>query len=222
MSLMRAAIFDLDGVITSTDEFHYRAWKRLFDGLGIRFGPEENEKIKGVGRRESFEAIAGTEYAEEAIGRFLRGKNGYYVELLRANKLSPLPGIVSLLDQIDALGTMRKAIASSSKNAVPILDNLGMRSRFEVVVDGTMCRNSKPAPDLFRAAARRLGVAPGCCVVIEDAQAGIDGATNAAMKSIGIGRQLKDADIILSSTAELTLEILQEVRLGPSMTTGCR
>jgi len=210
MPVIKAVIFDLDGVVTSTDKFHYLAWKRLFDELGIKFTPEDNEKIKGVGRRESFDLIAGSGFPEKSIPEYLNKKNNYYCELLAANELYPLPGISELLNALD-FGGIKKAIASGSRNARLILDNLHMVDRFDVIVDGTMCQKSKPAPDIFLLAARMLSVSPCSCAVIEDSQVGIEAAAKAGMKSIGIGSLLEGADILLSSTSELWIEtVLQK------------
>jgi beta-phosphoglucomutase len=202
MSTIETVIFDLDGVIVSTDELHYLAWKKIFDSLGIKFDRQDNEKIKGVGRRESFEAIAGNNFNEKKIKTYLKWKNEYYVELLNKSKLMPLPGIIEFMETLTSQKIM-KAIASASKNAMKIMDNLGIAKEFNVIVDGTMCSKGKPEPEIFLLASQMLGKTPAKCLVIEDSQAGINAAKAAGMKSIGIGKYLKNADIILASTKEL-------------------
>ncbi|MFA6713988.1 MAG: beta-phosphoglucomutase [Victivallaceae bacterium] len=207
---IEAVIFDLDGVITSTDEYHYRAWKKLFDGLGIKFCRKDNEKLKGVGRRESFELIAGTKFSRSEVDTYLQRKNEYYLEFLDRNTLSPLPGITEFLRQLDSAG-VRKAIASGSRNAPRILGKLGMMERFEVKVDGSMCAEGKPAPGLFLLAAEKLHIPPSKCVVVEDSQAGIQAAAAAGMKSVGIGNYLKNADVCLENTKVLDISVLTAI-----------
>ncbi|MDD5699431.1 MAG: beta-phosphoglucomutase [Victivallaceae bacterium] len=207
MPKLKAVIFDLDGVITCTDEYHYLAWKKLFDRLGIEFSRRENEQLKGIGRRESFELIAGGKFSGDKVDRYLREKNEYYIKFLDNNKLSPLPGITKLLEQLNSAG-ISKAVASGSRNAPQILNNLGMTACFEAIVDGSMCTKSKPAPDLFLLAAEKLCVSPAECVVVEDSQAGIQAAADAGMKSIGIGNYLRNADFCLADTRLLDISIV--------------
>ncbi|MDD5596778.1 MAG: beta-phosphoglucomutase [Victivallaceae bacterium] len=204
---IEAVIFDLDGVITSTDEYHYLAWKKLFDRLGIEFCRKDNQKLRGIGRRESFELITGNKFSRNWVETYLKEKNEFYLEFLDRNMLSPLPGITKFLRQLDSAG-IRKAIASGSRNAIHILEKLGMTKHFEVQVDGSMCTVGKPAPDLFLLAARKLHIPSFKCIVVEDSQAGIDAAAAARMKSIGIGNHLKNADICLENTQALDIAII--------------
>ncbi len=206
MQTVEAVIFDLDGVITSTDEFHYLAWKKIFDNIGIKFDRHANQKIKGVGRRESFETIAGSGFAENVIEQYMQEKNTYYVELLDKSKLIPLPGIIDFMKVLTGKG-IKIAIASASKNAMKILDNLGIAKEFDAIIDGTMCSKGKPEPDIFLLAAEKLWRNPAGCLVVEDSQAGIDAAKAAGMRSIAIGRYLKNADMILGSTEELSVSL---------------
>lgn len=186
----QAVIFDLDGVIVSTDEFHYQAWKRMADGEGIPFNREINERLRGVSRMESLSIIleqAHRHYSEEEQTALAEGKNGIYKELLK--ELSPrdlLPGVPELLAGLQARG-IKIAIGSSSKNTPFILKQIGLDQSFDAVADGNQIERSKPDPEVFLLAARKLGVDPGECVVVEDAEAGIAAALAAGMKAVGVG-----------------------------------
>lgn len=185
----QAVIFDLDGVIVSTDEYHYQAWKRLSDEEGIEFDRTVNERLRGVSRMESLDIIlerASGEYPPEAKEALAARKNKYYVELLQ--NLSPadiLPGVQEVLDGLKERG-VRTAIGSSSKNAPFILDKIGLGSFFDAVADGNQIKRSKPDPEVFLLAAAKLGLSPEQCVVVEDAEAGIDAALAAGMKAAAV------------------------------------
>lgn len=185
---VKAFIFDLDGVITDTAEYHYRAWKRLADEEGLPFTREDNEHLRGVSRRESLLLILkGRVVPEEKIQAMMRRKNGYYRDFLK--EISPrdlLPGARELLEEIRRAG-LKTALGSASKNAGEVLDRLGIRALFDAISDGNSVERQKPAPDLFLHAAAQLGLAPGECVVVEDAAAGIDAAKAGGFHSIGLG-----------------------------------
>jgi beta-phosphoglucomutase len=184
----RAVIFDLDGVITDTAEFHYRGWQRLADEEGIPFDRDANEALRGLSRRESLEAMLGDhEVPEERLQRMMDRKNGYYVDSLA--DMSPddaLPGAVELVEDARRRG-LAVAIGSSSKNALLVLDKLGLTERFDAIADGNSVERAKPAPDLFLEAARMLGVDPAASIVIEDAASGVDAALAAGMIAVGVG-----------------------------------
>jgi beta-phosphoglucomutase len=185
---LRAVIFDLDGVLTDTAEYHYLGWQRLADEEGIPFDREANEALRGVSRRDSLLRLLGDREVEPAaFDEMMERKNGYYLDSLK--DMSPadlLPGAVELV--VDAKRRGRKvAIGSSSKNAPFVLDKLGIAELFDAVADGNAVEQAKPAPDLFLAAAERLGVPPETCVVIEDAASGVDAALAAGMVAVGIG-----------------------------------
>ena len=194
-----AVIFDLDGVILSTDDFHYKAWEKLADREGIYFDREINERLRGVSRMESLAIIlerATQEYSEEQKIEMATFKNDLYRKSL--NELKPehvFPGVWDFLAFLKAKG-IRIAIGSSSKNAKFILKQIGMEDTFEAVSDGTNIKNSKPDPEVFLMAAEMLGVAPEKCLVVEDAEAGIDAAKAGRMAALGIGfvRQYKKND----------------------------
>jgi beta-phosphoglucomutase len=197
---IRGLIFDLDGVITDTAEAHYLAWQRLADEEGLPFDRAANEALRGISRRESLGKLLGgrrvsVAHAEELMER----KNGYYRELIA--QITPadlLPGALELIDEARALG-LKVAIASASRNARDVLDNLGIGQRFDATCDGHTAAATKPAPDLFLAAAAALGLPPETCVVFEDAADGIKAAQAAGMMSVGIGpvERVGAADVVL-------------------------
>jgi len=184
-----AVLFDLDGVILSTDDFHYKAWKKLADREGINFDREINERLRGVSRMESLAIIlerAEKEYTEEEKVEMATFKNDFYRESLQ--ELTPehvFDGVKEFLDFLTGKG-IKIAIGSSSKYAKFILKQIGMFDTFEAISDGTNITNSKPDPEVFLMAADMLGVAPGNCLVVEDAEAGIDAAIAGGMDSLGV------------------------------------
>ena len=169
-----AVIFDLDGVIVSTDDCHYRAWKRLADEEGIYFDREINHRLRGVSRMESLSIVlerANRPYTTEERQALAERKNGYYWELI--NELTPehiLPGVMPLMERLKEHG-IKIAIGSSSKNTPLILERLGLANYFDAVADGNAVKNSKPDPEVFLLAAAKLGIPPAQCVVVEDADA---------------------------------------------------
>lgn len=181
-------IFDLDGVLTDTAEFHYRAWQRLADEEGLPFDRAANEHLRGVSRRASLELILkGRVYPEEKIEAMLARKNSYYLEAIRAiTPADVLPGARELLAEIRAAG-LKIALGSASRNAGEVLDRLGLRPLLDAVADGNSVERPKPAPDLFLFAARLLSLPPAACVVVEDAAAGIEAARAGGLRTIGIG-----------------------------------
>ncbi len=185
---MRAFIFDLDGVITDTAEFHFRSWKRLADEEGIPFTRQDNEALRGVSRRESLRRMLKGRPIDEATAQaWMERKNNYYIALL--NDITPddvLPGALNLLDEARAAG-IRTAIASASKNAQTVLDKLQIADKFDALGDGYSVVNTKPAPDLFIWTAGRLGVSPTQAAVFEDAEAGIEAALTGGFWAVGIG-----------------------------------
>jgi len=187
---MKAIIFDLDGVIVSTDHLHYLSWKRIADKLGIFFDDTMNHKMRGISRSESLEIllehypIVLTEYEKLEL---MTQKNDFYRQLLE--KLSEndiLSGIHTILDICNQKG-IKKAIGSSSKNAPFILEKIGLLNQFDVIIDGNHITHSKPNPEVFLKAAEKLGLESKDCIVIEDAHAGILAAKRANMKAYAVG-----------------------------------
>jgi beta-phosphoglucomutase len=207
--MIRAFIFDLDGVITDTAEYHYRGWKRLADEEGLSFTREDNEHLRGIPRRESLMLILKDRvYAEEKIQEMMERKNGYYLEFIK--EISPhdlLPGAKELLQEIRAAG-LKNALGSASKNAGEVIERLGIQSLFDAIADGHSVERQKPAPDLFLHAARQLNLSPTECVVVEDAAAGIEAARAGGFRSVGLGpsERVGKADAIFPSLAGVRLE----------------
>ncbi|MGQ9455900.1 MAG: beta-phosphoglucomutase [Armatimonadota bacterium] len=210
-----AVIFDLDGVIVSTDECHYEAWKRLADEEGIPFDRQTNNRLRGVSRMESLEIIlekAPREYSGEEKIVLAERKNDYYKQLL--NSLDPcniLPGALGLINALKKQG-IRIAIGSSSKNCRTILDRVGLTHMFDVIVDGNCISKSKPDPEVFLEAAKRLGVSARHCVVIEDAEAGVQAALAANMAVIGVGAASLSplATVTAPDLSHVTIETIME------------
>ncbi|HVU14777.1 MAG TPA: beta-phosphoglucomutase [Phototrophicaceae bacterium] len=202
---IRAFIFDLDGVITDTAEYHFRSWKRLADEENIPFTRQDNEALRGVSRRESLNRMLKGRAIDEATAQaWMERKNAYYIAYL--NEITPanvLPGALNLLDEARKAG-IKTAIASASKNAQTVLDRLQIADRFDAVGDGYSVINTKPAPDLFVWTAGRLGVSPGHAVIFEDAEAGIAAAITGGFWSVGIGSaEVQKADVVLSDLANI-------------------
>jgi beta-phosphoglucomutase len=207
MAKLEAVIFDLDGVIVSTDRYHYLGWKRLADEIGVPFDRERNEQCRGVDRMASLRVVLGPNhtYSAAEMAALADRKNEYYKELAR--QITPadlLPGALALVEELEARG-VKRAVGSASKNAEAVLDRLGIRARFQSVVTGHDFARGKPAPDVFLTAARRLGVAPGNCLVFEDAAAGVEAAHAGGMKCVGVGRAdlLSAAERVVASLAEI-------------------
>lgn len=183
-------IFDLDGVIVSTDNCHYLAWKRMADEEGIEFDRKVNERLRGVSRMESLAIIlekAVKEYTEEEKQAMAARKNGYYVELIGSlTENDILPGALDTLNLLKKQG-IKIAIGSSSRNTPIILKQIGLSDAFDAVADGNAIRNSKPDPEVFLLAAKLLNLDPANCLVVEDADAGVQAALAGGMRALGVG-----------------------------------
>lgn len=186
--MINGYIFDLDGVITDTAEFHYLAWKRLADEAGLPFDRKDNESLRGVSRRRSLEILLkGRTFPEDTLQEMLTSKNGYYLDLVeRITPADLLPGVLELFSEARAAG-IRLAIGSASKNARLVCERLNIIHMMDAIGDGDSVVNSKPAPDLFVWVAGRLDLSPTQCVVFEDAEAGIEAALAGGFKAVGIG-----------------------------------
>ncbi|MFS0777095.1 beta-phosphoglucomutase [Neobacillus sp. 3P2-tot-E-2] len=186
----KAVIFDLDGVIVTTDEFHYQAWNQISEEENLHFNREINEKLRGVSRSESLKIIikySKKDFSEFGQEQLTERKNDIYKKLLTTISAKDiLPGVCPLITKLKEQG-IKIAIGSSSKNAKYILEKIGLLNLFDVVADGTDIKRSKPDPEVFLLAAERLGIKAGDCVVVEDAEAGIEAALTAGMKAVGVG-----------------------------------
>ena len=205
---VRAFIFDLDGVITDTAEYHFLAWRRLAGEEGLEFNRQDNEKLRGVSRRESLVLVLkGKRPGEAKIGELMERKNSYYLDYVRQMSAGDLlPGARDLLKTLRHRG-LKIALASSSKNARLVLEKLEVEHLFDLVADGNNVRRAKPAPDLFLFAAAGLEVEPESCIVVEDAASGIEAARAARMTVIGIGptERVGKADFIYGSLTGICL-----------------
>lgn len=183
-------IFDLDGVIVSTDNCHYLAWRKMADEEGIAFDRTVNERLRGVSRMESLAIIlerAHKEYTEEEKLEMAARKNAYYVELIGSLTAEDiLPGAMDVLKLLKEKG-VKIAIGSSSRNTPIILKQIGLSDTFDAVADGNAIQNSKPDPEVFLLAAKLLGLEPANCLVVEDADAGIEAALAGGMRCLGVG-----------------------------------
>lgn len=192
----KGIIFDLDGVICSTDEYHYQAWKALADRLNIPFDRTINNRLRGVSRMESLEIIlekAAGQYSQKEKTAFAEEKNARYRELLHQMSAADLSDEVrNTLNALRDKG-VRLAIGSSSKNTPFILDRIGLGDFFEAVADGNCITRSKPHPEVFLKAAAMLEIAPGDCLVVEDARAGVEAAAAGGFDCAAIGDAFGDA-----------------------------
>jgi beta-phosphoglucomutase len=214
--MIQAVIFDLDGVIVDTAHYHFIAWKRLAKELGIDFNEAENEQLKGVSRMRSLEIIlelGNLRLSQAEMERLATKKNQWFVEYINAMKPDEIfPGVKDMIQKIRASG-IKVALASSSKNADTVLDLLNIRSLFDAIVDGTMITHTKPDPETFLLAAKKLNISPGSCLVFEDAEAGVEAAIAAGMKCIGVGspQQLSKANFVVSKTADFDIQKIKSI-----------
>jgi beta-phosphoglucomutase len=207
---MRAAIFDLDGVIVDTAKYHYLAWKRLAGEYGFDFTEADNERLKGVSRLRSLEIlleIGGLTFDEADKEKMAAQKNQWYIDYIRHMDASEiLPGAAEYLQSLRKKG-VKTALGSASKNAPLILQRLGISDFFDVVIDGNKVSKAKPDPEVFLRAADELEVPPTACVVFEDAEAGIEAALQAGMGAVGIGKPsvLRAADMVIGGLWQLVV-----------------
>ena len=211
--MIKGFIFDLDGVLTDTAEYHYLAWKKLADRLGIQLDRKMNEQLKGISRMDSLDRILAIgnqmdRYTLEEKEKLADEKNEDYKELiLEVTPNDLLPGIANLLADLRAKD-IRLALASASKNGPVIMERLGIADMFDTVVDPATLAKGKPDPEIFIKGAQQLKLKPIECVGVEDAQAGIKSINAAGIFSVGVGTKemMKEADYAVTSTKELKLE----------------
>lgn len=185
----KGIIFDLDGVICSTDEYHYQAWKKLADHIGVYFNKDVNERLRGVSREDSLDIILETSkkvYTQREKENFLKEKNEYYKLYLEGMTSDQLSHDVKMTLDTLKEKDVKLAIGSSSKNAKFILSRLGLEHYFDAVSDGTTITKSKPDPEVFIKAANMLDLHPKDCLVVEDAIAGVEAALKGYFDCAGI------------------------------------
>jgi beta-phosphoglucomutase len=216
-TLIKAAIFDLDGVIVDTAHYHYMAWKKLAAQLGIDLTIEDNERLKGVSRMRSLDIIleiGGVSLPQDEKERLATRKNEWFLDYVEQMTPSEIfPGVKELIGILRSKGVLI-GLASSSKNAPRVLELLQINELFDVVVDGTMIKHSKPDPEIFLLAASLLKLAPAECLVFEDAEAGVEAAVKAGMRCVGVGdpAQLGLANLVIKTTGQFTLADLEKLQ----------
>ena len=214
--MIKALIFDLDGVIVDTAKYHYLAWKELADSLGFEFTKEQNERLKGVSRMKSLDIlleIGNLSFSEEQKLKFAEEKNKKYVEFItKMKKDEILPGVVDFIESSKKAG-LRTALGSASKNAMTILKQIDILKYFDAVIDGTKVSKAKPDPEVFLKGAKTLNVNPNECIVFEDAQAGIEAALNGGMYCVGIGdnNTLKKANYVMPGFVGINFQKLIDI-----------
>ncbi|MDP5093102.1 MAG: beta-phosphoglucomutase [Polaribacter sp.] len=214
--MKKGIIFDLDGVIVDTAKYHYLAWKKLANQLGFEFTEEQNELFKGVSRKRCLEIlieIGNVKASQEDFDRWMIEKNlDYlaYIEKMDASEILPdVPKILALLKE----NAIPIALGSASKNALPILEKVGLAHFFDVIVDGNNVTKAKPDPEVFLMAAKKMNLSPSNCIVFEDAVAGIQAANAADMISIGIGEKevLSQATFIFKDFTEISTDFMKKL-----------
>ncbi len=214
--MIKAAIFDLDGVIIDTAHYHYIAWKRLASEFNINLTIEQNERLKGVSRLRSLEIIlelGNIDLSEEEKELAASRKNAWFIEYIESIRPEEIfPGVKELIQSMKEKG-LKIALASSSKNAPRVIELLKIADMFDAMVDGTMITHTKPHPEIFLLAASRMGVAPTGCVVFEDAEAGVEAALAGGMKCVGVGskEQLGKAGLVIAKTGDFELSMLDSL-----------
>ena len=200
----RAVIFDVDGVLVRTDAMHERSWRALAKQEGLPFSSDLPDQLRGVSRERSLELVLGeafNRYTPEQRTALMARKNAAFLE--EVNAMTPadtLPGVRELLTQLRDAG-IKLAAASASRNARVVLDRVDLTRSLDAIVDGHDAPRAKPNPQCFLLAAEKLGVDPPRCVVVEDAPAGVEAATNAGMKVVGVGPVERDRRVVLGATS---------------------
>jgi beta-phosphoglucomutase len=216
--MFKAVLFDLDGVITDTAEYHFLAWEKLAQTIGITIDRKFNENLKGVSREESLRRILAhggreNDFTCDAFEALAKSKNDHYVEMIQAVSPADIyPGILSLLQDLRDKG-IKIALASASKNGPFLLEQMQLTAYFDAIADPAKVAESKPAPDIFLAAAAGVGVAVNQAIGIEDAYSGIEAIKAAHVLPIGVGSPevLGDDIAIVTDTSALTLSFLEKV-----------
>lgn len=213
--MIKACIFDLDGVVVDTAKYHYIAWKRLANELGLDLTKEENEELKGISRMQTLEIILTkgnlqNNFSQAEKEALAAKKNDWYREfVLKMDKGEVLPGVENFLKTLQA-NNIKIGLGSASKNAATILDVTNMTEYFEVIIDGTKVTRSKPDPQTFLMGAEALSVDPSEAVVFEDSYKGLKAALTGGFYTIGIGeeRVLGEAHIVVEGVKDVTLATL--------------
>lgn len=213
--MIKACLFDMDGVIVDTAKFHFKAWHRLAESLSVPFTEEQNEQLKGVSRVDSLEKIlnwGNIQLNNQKKIELMELKNKWYLEYVEeVNPDDMLPGTLTLMETLK-VNNIKIGLGSSSKNSMLILEKLRLLPFFDTVVDGNKIHLSKPNPEVFLKGAQDLNVNPMEALVFEDAISGVDAAKSGGFHCIGIGdpQILSKADIVVSSLAEVNLDMISK------------
>ena len=212
---MKAAIFDLDGVIVNTVPLHFKAWQRMFAEYGKEFDFEDyKEKVDGILRIDGARAIL-TDIDEAELKKAADKKQVYFLEYLNSEEISVYNDTVDLVKALKK-EKIKRSVISSSKNCLPILKKVNLVELFDVILTGNDVTKGKPDPQVFFMAAKKMSVEPGSCVVFEDAVLGVEAGKRAGMKCVGVDRhgnpeRLKKADLVVADLGELSLEKIKEL-----------
>lgn len=205
---IKAVIFDVDGVLLNTIPHHFKAWKKLFTEQGINFTFQDYlDKVNGIPRLSGISNIM-PHLNKKDLEILASKKQSYFSKLITENPPKPLGGVVNLLKELKK-NKIKLAAASSSKNAAQLLEKAGLSKYFDVIVGGHDFTKSKPDPDLFLVASKKINISPNNCIVVEDASIGVQAAKNANMKTVGI---LTSNDPGIKIIADITLKSLREIR----------
>lgn len=214
--MIQAFIFDLDGVLTDTAEYHFLAWQQLATQLGIEFSRADNELLKGVDRMGSLELIlqlGQKQLSQDQKLMLAEQKNAEYLKLVETMSPADLfPGVLPLFSSLKAAG-VKTALASASKNAALVLQKLCIPDLFDYVADSNLIKDGKPDPEIFLTCAQALGVAPERCIGVEDAPAGVTAIKAAGMYALGIGEEhaLTQADLVIPAISVLDPKLLTKL-----------
>lgn len=212
--MQKGFIFDLDGVIVDTAKYHFLAWRKLANSIGVDFTSKQNEQLKGVSRVKSLEKILawGNKTISEAqFDELMHSKNEdylSYIDTMTSEEI--LPDVVKVLDFLKE-HNQAIALGSASKNARVILEKVELLDYFDTIVDGTNVTKAKPDPEVFLNAASQLNIPASRCIVFEDSVAGVQAANTANMTSIGIGAAdvLGEANEVYTDFTEMPISYLE-------------
>ncbi len=211
---IQACLFDMDGVLVSTEKYHFLAWKRLAETLGFTIDEDFNENLKGVSRAVCIDLIAkhgNLDLSQDEKNELAAKKNEWFLEYVA--EISPkdvLPGVLDFLQELKQKN-IKIAVGSASKNAPLLLEKMGIKQMFDAVIDGNIIEKAKPNPEVFLRGAKAVNVVPENCVVFEDAQSGVQAAKSGGMFCVGVGSEeiLLQADFCINSFEEMNFTFLQ-------------
>ncbi len=212
---MDAVLFDLDGVLIDSEPFSREASDKVLADVGIRQTEEERKNVFGRRTRENYQAAVDARGLEVDVDGLVAKKNRLFAKLIRG-RLKPVPGVLELLGELDDAGVKKAVVSSSPMDRVNVsLEEVGLVMGFDLILSGDCCVQGKPDPEPFLLAAERLGLEPSGCVVLEDAEAGIEAAKAAGMKVVAVrspnthGQDLGGADAVVDSMEDVNLRLLE-------------